>query len=69
MIPEENAKDLVDLPASVKNGMEIVPVARMEQVLIHALTHQPKPIVWDEVPVDSAPPVAGEDDAPGLVAH
>ena len=33
LIPEENAKDLVDIPASVKNGMEIVPVSRMDQVL------------------------------------
>ena len=37
LIPEENAKDLVDLPASVKNGMEIVPVSRMEEVIKHAL--------------------------------
>ena len=33
LIPEENAKDLVDIPASVKNGMEIVPVSRMEEVI------------------------------------
>ena len=37
LIPEENAKDLVDIPASVKNGLEIVPVSRMDQVLQHAL--------------------------------
>ena len=48
LIPEENAKDLVDIPASVKNGMEIVPVARMDQVLQHALVRTPEPIVWDE---------------------
>ena len=33
LIPEENAKDLVDIPASVKNALEIVPVARMDEVL------------------------------------
>ena len=38
LIPEENAKDLAEIPASVKNGMEIVPVSRMEEVLSHALT-------------------------------
>ena len=53
----------------MKTGLKIVPVASVEEVLVHALARQPKPIDWDEVPVDSAPPVAGEDDAPGLVAH
>ena len=48
LIPEENAKDLVDLPASVKNGMEIVPVSRMEEVIKHALVRQPEPITWEE---------------------
>ena len=43
LIPEENAKDLVDLPASVREGLEIVPVARMEDVLKHALLRQPTP--------------------------
>ena len=33
LIPEENAKDLVDIPDSVKNALEIVPVARMDEVL------------------------------------
>ena len=48
LIPEDNAKDLVDLPKSVKSGLEIVPVSRMEQVLQHALMRQPVPIVWEE---------------------
>jgi ATP-dependent Lon protease len=70
LIPEENAKDLVDIPASVKNGMEIVPVSRMDQVLQHALVRMPVPIEWDEtaVPVKPVAPAA-EDDSPGLVAH
>ena len=33
LIPEENVKDLADIPNSVKNGLEIVPVSRMEEVL------------------------------------
>ena len=48
LIPEENAKDLADIPNSVKNGLEIVPVSRMEEVLAHALIRQPEPIVWEE---------------------
>lgn len=68
LIPEENAKDLIDLPKSVKDGMEIIPVARMEQVLQHALTRQPVPIVWEE-DLKAAPPKGADDDAAGLVAH
>ena len=68
LIPEENAKDLIDLPKSVRDGLEIVPVARMEQVLQHALTRQPVPIVWEE-DLKAVPPKAADEDAAGLVAH
>ncbi|CAM5767777.1 endopeptidase La [Bosea minatitlanensis] len=68
LIPEENAKDLIDLPKSVRDGLEIVPVARMEQVLQHALTRQPVPIVWEE-DLNAPPPKGAEDDAAGVVAH
>ena len=42
LIPEDNVKDLADIPNSVKNGLEIVPVSRMEEVLKHALVRQPR---------------------------
>ena len=32
----------------MKDGLEIVPVSRMDQVLAHALTREPEPIVWNE---------------------
>ena len=68
LIPEENAKDLVDIPASVKNALEIVPVSRMDEVLKHALVRQPEAIQWEEsLP---KPPVARvEGDPSGAVAH
>ena len=44
MIPEENAKDLVEIPESVKGGLEIIPVSRMDEVLGRALVREPKPI-------------------------
>ncbi|UZF93378.1 endopeptidase La [Bosea sp. NBC_00550] len=68
LIPEENAKDLIDLPKSVKDGMEIVPVSRMEQVLKHALTRQPVPIVWEE-DLKAVPAPSADDEAAGVVAH
>lgn len=48
-IPQENEKDLVEIPDNVKDGLEIVPVSHVDEVLARALTRQPQPIVWDEV--------------------
>ncbi|MFN3169088.1 MAG: endopeptidase La [Hyphomicrobiales bacterium] len=70
LIPEENAKDLADIPETVKNGLEIVPVARMDEVIEHALTEQPQAIEWsgEEAAADS--PKGEEVDASGaIVAH
>lgn len=68
LIPEENAKDLVDVNDSIKSGLNIIPVSRMDEVLAHALKRKPEPIVWEEV---SAKPAEqpGEDDGSGLTAH
>src|SRR5580692_6259070 len=69
LIPEDNVKDLVDIPSSVKNGLEIVPVSRMDEVLAHALVRRPIPIAWEEdvaAPPPSGPP---EEDGQGLIAH
>ncbi|MBY6240718.1 endopeptidase La [Methylosinus sp. Sm6] len=67
LIPEENAKDLADIPEAVKNALEIVPVSRMDEVLAHALVRQPTPIVWEE-PATIAHNVV-EDDSAGVRAH
>ncbi len=48
LIPEENVKDLADIPAEVKKKIEIVPVARLDDVLKVALLRMPDPIKWDE---------------------
>ena len=53
LIPEENVKDLADIPDLVKNRMEIVPVKWIDQVLEVALTRQPIPLS-DEEPVAEA---------------
>ena len=72
LIPEENAKDLVEIPDSVKSGMEIVPVTRMDEVLARALIRQPMPIEWDEQAIKPAPEAAAaveEEGASNLTAH
>jgi ATP-dependent Lon protease len=48
IIPEENVKDLADIPDEVKQKLEIKPVARVDDVLRIALTRMPERIVWDE---------------------
>jgi ATP-dependent Lon protease len=69
LIPEENAKDLADIPASVKNGLEIVPVSMMDQVLQHALVRMPERIEWDEAAELKGHKPGVEDDSAGVIAH
>jgi ATP-dependent Lon protease len=68
LIPSDNAKDLAEIPDGVKNGLEIIPVSRMDEVLRESLVRQPVPIVWEEErkPIAPLPP---DDEVPGLVAH
>jgi ATP-dependent Lon protease len=46
LIPEENVRDLKEIPEIVTKGMEIIPVSRMDEVLSRALIRQPEPIEW-----------------------
>ena len=48
LIPQENAKDLADIPDNVKNALEIIPVDNIDEALAKALTRKPEPIEWDE---------------------
>ena len=50
LIPEANAKDLQDIPANVKNGLEIIPVRWIDKVLELALESKPTPLPDEEVP-------------------
>jgi ATP-dependent Lon protease len=68
LIPEENAKDLADIPDNVKNNLEIVPVSRVGEVLKHALVRQPEPIEWTEPEAPANVP-AVDDEAGATTAH
>ena len=48
LIPEENVKDLVEIPDNVKQGLEIIPVAHVDEVLERALTERLVAIEWTE---------------------
>jgi ATP-dependent Lon protease len=69
LIPQDNAKDLAEIPENVKNGLEIIPVDRMDEVLKNALVRVPEPIEWDESVVPDARRVAGDDAAAAQIAH
>ena len=59
LIPEENVKDLADIPDNVKNFLEIVPVRWIDKVLELALERQPEPLAEEEAvkePLGAAKP-------------
>ena len=60
LIPQENKKDLADIPDNVKNALEIIPVSTVDEVLALALTGPLTPIEWTEPVV--VPPVSAIDD-------
>ncbi|TIX51930.1 endopeptidase La [Alteraurantiacibacter aquimixticola] len=67
LIPEENEKDLAEIPDNVKEGLEIIPVSHVDQVLEHALTALPAPIEWTEADDLASQPHPAP--APGTTAH
>jgi len=67
LIPEENAKDLAEIPDNVKNNMEIIPVAHANDVLKHALIRMPEAITWAEV--DPIITIAEEEVGSSATAH
>jgi ATP-dependent Lon protease len=58
LIPEENVRDLAEIPDNIKNKLEIIPVRWIDQVLEHALERKPEPV----------PVVDGADVPPTVVA-
>jgi len=70
LIPEENAKDLQEIPENVKNGLEIVPVRWIDKVLEVALERMPTPLPEDEaVAVAPAAAAGAAPEMTGSVKH
>ena len=72
LIPEENEKDLAEIPDNVKRGLEIVVVSNVDEVLEFALTSPLKPIEWEDKMEDlgSVPdPENEEDELGGVITH
>ena len=73
LIPEENEKDLPEIPDNVKEGLEIIPVSHVSEVLRHALVRKPEPVEWDEAAEEAAASAAAAkakvDAASAATAH
>jgi ATP-dependent Lon protease len=69
IIPQENEKDLVEIPENVKEGLEIIPVSHVDEVLAIALTERLEAVDWsdaDELAAQPLVPVAGHSES---IAH
>ena len=67
LIPEENRKDLAEIPANIREGLEIVPVSHVDEVLARALAAPTEAIEWteaDELAAGPAPALTGGATAP-----
>jgi ATP-dependent Lon protease len=60
LIPADNEKDLAEVPETVKAGLEIIPVATVDEVLARALIGPLTPIEWNEA--DAKPSDVADDD-------
>ncbi|MEP4640320.1 MAG: S16 family serine protease, partial [Yoonia sp.] len=72
LIPEDNAKDLPDIPDNVKEGLEIIVVKHVSEVLEHALVRKPEAIEWDaeaEEAAAAAKALAAGGAGAGAIAH
>ncbi len=74
LIPTENEKDLPEIPDNVKEGLQIIPVSHVSEVLKHALVRQPEGIEWDEEAEEAAAKALsgaseGSGDGAGAIAH
>ena len=69
VIPDENEKDLAEIPDNVKSGLTIVPAKTVGDVLKVALARQPEPIDWSEPEVVTPPAALPDSDTDAVVTH
>ncbi len=73
LIPQDNEKDLKEIPDNVKEGLEIIPVSNVRDVLRHSLVDVPEPVEWDEEAEEEAAAaraaMTGDADSPSVAKH
>ncbi len=69
LIPQENEKDLADVPDNVKSALEIVPISTADEALKWALVGTLTPVEWDEAAEPLPAPVAAPEGPVAAVSH
>jgi len=69
LIPEENEKDLVELPANIRDGLTIIPIKHVDEALRLALTDPLTPIDWTDADELAALPPTGIAPIAGGIHH
>lgn len=69
LIPQENEKDLADVPDNVKSALEIVPISTADEALKWALVGTLTPVEWDEAAEPLPAPVAAPEGPAAAVSH
>ena len=69
LIPQENEKDLADVPDNVKSALEIVPISTADEALKWALVGTLTPVEWDEAAEPLPTPAPSVDGTTPTVSH
>jgi ATP-dependent Lon protease len=70
LIPQENEKDLAEIPANITEALEIIPVSHVDEVLARALTAPMVPVEWSEADeLAAVAPAALATESGGAVTH
>ena len=70
LIPQENEKDLAEIPANILDGLEIVPVSHVDEVLAKALATPLEAISWtEEDDLAAQPPMSHGSDGEAAIRH
>ncbi|MEZ5690944.1 MAG: endopeptidase La [Rickettsiales bacterium] len=72
LIPQENVKDLEEIPENVKKGLDIIPVSTVDEVLKEALTATTEAVEWTDPKLkesNNGTVITGNDDKSGVITH
>jgi ATP-dependent Lon protease len=70
LIPQENEKDLADIPANIRDSLTIIPVSHVDEVLALALVRPIVPIEWTEADeLATEPPHTSGDPSTSIARH
>ncbi len=69
LIPQENVKDLEEIPDNVKKELTIIPVSTVDEVLREALVRMPEAVEWTEPKAAVAAAAIAKADGEGVVTH